>query len=172
MQPSARALGLFAATLALALGACGDPLRSRAQDALPGEVAGVPKGPNHRAGQPCLVCHDGSTAAEFSIAGTLFVTSTARSPLVGGVVILRDRDGVERTTTANCVGNFYIPAGDYTPKYPLQVRVSYGDKNVPMKSSIHREGACGACHSDPVGPTSPGHVYFDDVSPPAVGGCP
>lgn len=172
----ARARGL--AVVALLSGAtgsgaigCGDPVRNGLQDALGPEAPGVERGPLHRPNQPCLACHDGSTAPEFSVAGTLFVTSTERQPLVGGVVTITDARGAVYWTAANCVGNFYIVPSDFSPTYPFRVAVSYGGESVPMESLIHREGSCASCHVDPKGLSSAGHVYLDDLAVPTVMGC-
>ena len=49
--------GLVFSTIAIALGACVDETHELQVQALGGEAPGVPKGPLHRPGQPCLVCH-------------------------------------------------------------------------------------------------------------------
>ena len=62
-------------TLLATLAACDtDPVHSSAVDALGPEVAGVPKGPYHRAGQPCVTCHggEGPASQQFVMAGTVF----------------------------------------------------------------------------------------------------
>lgn len=49
------------------LAAACDPVRSDAVAALGGEAPGVPHGPTHRPGQPCLLGH-----SNFAVAGTVF----------------------------------------------------------------------------------------------------
>ena len=62
--------------LALALiGMAGcDPVHDDAIAALGPETPGVRRGPLHRPGQPCLLCHDGALGdpQEFAVAGTVF----------------------------------------------------------------------------------------------------
>jgi hypothetical protein len=168
-----RVLSWALALAALAAAGCGDPVRDNIRDSLGGETPGVRRGPNHRPGQPCLVCHDGGEAPEFSIAGTLYLTPTSAQPLIGGRVVIVDAAGTTFTTTANCAGNFYASPKTFTPEYPFSVSISYGEETVTMQSLVRREGSCAACHTDPAGPSSAGKVFLTDLpNPPAVQGCP
>ena len=74
---------LAAWVLTAAIVASCDPVHEQQKDALGGETPGVPKGPLHRPGQPCIVCHDGAFGdpPEFSIAGTIFVDGNDTTPL-------------------------------------------------------------------------------------------
>ena len=56
-----------------------DPVHDDAVSALGGETPGIPRGPLHRPGQPCLVCHDGASGdpAAFSMAGTVFLDANS-----------------------------------------------------------------------------------------------
>lgn len=138
-----------ALVLALAaLAACYDPVHEDAVANLGPEVPGVPRGPLHRAGQPCTTCH--SVGLEggpvFSIAGTLYERRGQPTPLVGGRVTVTDARGTSITLASNEVGNFYVEEREFDPVYPLRVAISFGDVRREMITSISREGGCGACH--------------------------
>ena len=138
-----------------------DPVTADAVTALGGELPGTRPGPLHRAGQPCLLCHDGELGdpVEFSVAGTLFVSADDKQPASDARVEITAADQTRMTFTTNAAGNFYVEAARYAPAYPLQVSVSYRGQTVTMDSLIGRDGACATCHFDPAGPKSPGHVY-------------
>ncbi len=156
--------------LVLALGgasttAC-DPVHSNAVDALGGEAPGVRTGPTHRPGQPCLLCHDGKLGdpPPFSVAGTIFLTPNdprAANGVDGASVVITDATGDARTFATNQAGNFYVPVSEWTPTYPLRVRVTYRTYDVTMTSHIGRDGSCAGCHFTPTGPDSPGPVALD-----------
>ncbi len=144
----------------LAAAAC-DPVVSDAISALP-DQPGVRNGPLHRAGQPCLLCHDGSFGdpPAFSVAGTVFETSGGVVGADEAVVSMTDTDGKTYNATTNSVGNFYITPSQWSPTFPLTHVMVTGATGViaTMQSSVGRDGACASCHFDPKGPTSPGHV--------------
>jgi hypothetical protein len=146
--------------LAVMLMAC-DPVRSDAVTALGGETNGTQPGPLHRAGQPCLLCHDGSLGdpEEFSIAGTVFVMPADKTPAVGAQVHITAADQTKKTFTTNAAGNFYVTPTQWSPAFPLQVSVDYQGQTLEMDSTVGRDGACASCHSEPAGPDSPGQVY-------------
>jgi hypothetical protein len=152
----------------LALVAC-NPVHSDQVDALGGEAAGVRKGPLHRPGQPCLLCHDGALGdpPEFSVAGTVYQTQDKSAAASGAVVTLTGSDGRSTTTTTNQAGNFYLSPGEFTPAYPMKVSVTYGSVKVDMTSRIGRDGSCGTCHTSNAGPSSAGPVFVpkDGVIP-------
>ncbi len=154
--------------LLFALAAC-DPVHADQVDALGGEAPGVRKGPLHRPGQPCLVCHDGAIGDPnaFSVAGTIFVNPDSKTPASGASVHLTSSNGTEVRTSTNAAGNFYLTPSQYTPSYPMKVDVEYRGIQVKMASNLGRDGSCGGCHVDPAGPTSPGHIYI-----PPDGGTP
>ena len=161
-----RTRALLASLALAALGASCDPVHDDAVSALGGETPGVPPGPLHRAGQPCLLCHDGAAGdpPAFSMAGTIFEDANALAPLVGGVVTLQGKDGSTMTATTNAAGNFYLTPREYLPDYPVHVTsVASGSVSVTMHSHIGRNGSCAGCHFDPAGQGSPGHVYFQVV---------
>jgi hypothetical protein len=134
---------LLAMATALALfGACANPVHDDAVTALGPEAPGVPPGPTHRPGQPCLTCHGGQGPAseQFSIGGTAYETqrlplsdgapAPASAPLVGATVQLTDSSSLgdasdagagnaTQTTTTNSVGNFFILESDWAPVFPI-----------------------------------------------------
>jgi hypothetical protein len=153
---------MAAALLALAWAAC-DPVQSDAVAKLGGEVQGVPRGPLHRPGQPCTFCHDGALGdpPQFSVAGTIYQTADGTTALSGATVSLTDVDGKTYVATTNAAGNFYVTPTAYSPHYPMRVGVTSAGVTVNMQSHIGWASSCAACHVDPAGPDSPGHVYFD-----------
>jgi hypothetical protein len=94
-----------------------DPVESRLIDSLGGETPGVPKGPLHRPGQPCVACHQENGAADtvFSLAGTVYVDATTKppKPLPDARIHFIDASGKTYDTGANCAGNFFVMADDY-----------------------------------------------------------
>jgi hypothetical protein len=155
---------------------CGDPVRDDGIAALGPEAAGVRRGPVHRPGQPCLLCHsDGSEAAPFAVAGTVFVDANSTKPVDGAAVYLIDSDGVVFTASTNCAGNFFVRPDEFSPHYPIWITMRAGQVQREMESPVFREGSCAACHTDPRNPSSAGHVYMIDdptveTLPPS--GCP
>ena len=66
---------------------CTDPVRDRAIERLGAEDPAVAIGPEHRPGQPCVLCHsEGGPASgkPFAIAGTVFETILPRSAPAAG----------------------------------------------------------------------------------------
>ena len=125
----------------------------------------------HRAGQPCVLCHGEYEEEEpiMSVGGTIFQTRQKRIPVDGAVVRVWDSSGeAARTTTTNCVGNFWFPKEEWDPLFPLHVEVEYTvlvdgnptKKIQPMAGRIGRDGSCAACHADSK-PTqgTPGRVF-------------
>lgn len=157
--------GLFVCGALLASGAC-DPIHDDAIAALGPEAPGVPRGPLHRPGQPCLVCHDGDTGdpPRFTIAGTVFLTSAALLPAVGVDVHLIDANGVTEDLQTNAAGNFYTAPEQYDPAFPITASVRGPDGTVSMRTLIEGNGTaepnggCASCHFDPAGQASPGHL--------------
>jgi hypothetical protein len=158
--------------VAASIAGCGDPARDKVVDSLGPEADGVPKGPLHRAGQPCLACHDGSRGdvVEFSLAGTIYAYDSTSSPtspaLPSTIVQIIDANGSENDVASNCAGNFFIQRKDWDPAFPVWVRVYNGDSSAQMTSAVYRDGSCGSCHTDAIGPSSPGRVYV--LSDPSV----
>ena len=161
----------------LGAGAGCDPVVDDAVAALGPEKPGVPPGPTHRPGQPCLLCHDGSLfhPHQFTVAGTVFQRTDTVDPAVGVQVDLTDIRGAVTTVTANMAGNFYLTPAQYDPTFPLQVSLRSGSTLVAMETliegngTVEPNGGCASCHADPAGPSSPGHVAValpDGGAPP------
>jgi hypothetical protein len=147
-----------AGVLGLCLAAC-DPVHTDEIAALGGEAPGVPRGPTHRPGQPCLLCHDGGRAHEFSVAGTVFESPLNSQGASGVTVTMVDSAGSMYAATTNAVGNFYVTPDEWTPAYPLpSTTLTDGHVSTPMYSEIARNGSCAGCHTNPASPTSPGQV--------------
>ncbi len=157
----------------LAIVSCADPVRSAEQQALGPEDPGVPRGPTHRPGQPCLVCHD-----DFSLAGTVYYEDLT-TPFNGATVSFIDAQGNQFQATTNEVGNFFVKKSDFTPVFPIGtytdgngntvygVTVTGTDPNniAQMVTHLGRDGSCNACHQSTPSATSPGPVYLA-VTPP------
>lgn len=139
---------------------CGDPLREEASIELGPEVPGIARGPLHRAGQPCLVCHDGGAATAFSVAGTVYRLADADEPASGVVVSLIDARGAEHRAATNCAGNFFVRPGDYSPEFPLWIAIERGEWRQVMDSPVNGDGSCAACHAGDPGPASAGRVFL------------
>lgn len=159
----ARCWLVASSTLALCCASCGtDPAIEAVAAHLGPEQRGVPQGPQHRPGQPCVTCHHGSGPGdpEFSLAGTIYIDREEALPLEGASVSFIDARGRQHSVSTNCAGNFYINADDWEPHFPVWVEVRFGDEAIAMKTPIQRDGSCATCHADPAGPSSAGHVYL------------
>lgn len=172
MRPGA-ARAIVVCVGSLALGACNvvedylDPVHADAVAALGPETFGLPKGPTHRPGQPCLTCHGGQGPGkpELSVAGTVYKTQPDLSWLEGATVTLTDARGDVRMLTTNETGNCLVRRNEWTPVYPMKVTVAFAGVSIDMVTHVGRSGSCADCHTDPAGPASAGHVYL--VSDPA-----
>jgi hypothetical protein len=154
-------LGLGVATLAAA---CTDPVRDSAIAGLGPEDPGG-AGPEHRAGQPCLLCHAAGGPADgsrFAVAGTVYENESPTSPGAAGIEVrfvdlLNDAPRVPVIT--NAAGNFYVYERDW-PKliYPFKVALFRDGKLAQaMTTTVNREGSCNYCHRPNAAPP------FDDV---------
>jgi hypothetical protein len=155
-----------------------DPVHTDAVNALGPEVAGIPQGEYHRAGQPCVLCHgpEGPAKTQFSVGGTVFFGPAQTEPPIGVgnvTVLLEDDSQSQFQVTTNCVGNFYIKPGDWPghPEYPMLVTIQGQPEGtnlqISMQSHIGRDGSCGDCHQAPP-PTynSPGFVHLSTSDDP------
>jgi hypothetical protein len=151
-------LGVLAT--ALVAGSCSDPVHDQAVDRLGPEASGVPEGEYHRAGQPCVVCHEpaGPAKQEFSVAGTIFYGPNRAIGADQVQVLMIDSLGSKMTATTNCVGNFFVTPDVWNPSFPILVNIKQGDTTARMNSQISRDGSCATCHKDPPNFDSPGHV--------------
>jgi len=163
--------GTFPAAVvtALVLGpllAC-DPVTDDAIAALGPEAPGVRRGPLHRPGQPCLLCHDGAIGdpPEFVVAGTIYARPESAVGLANAVVTMHDATGSMHEATTNAAGNFYLTPQEWAPVFPLHgitVQSALYGFMVRMQSSVGRDGGCASCHVAPAGPGSPGRVVFEE----------
>lgn len=155
---------------ASALGAslsCGDPVLSDAIEKLGNETAGVEKGEYHRAGQPCGTCHqEGGPASDFpfTVAGTVFAQPLRQVGVESAEVRMTDADGTKHTAKTNCVGNFFVTASEWEPKFPILVEVAKDNVRRSMRSAIGRDASCAGCHASTLEPEDPlsqvGHIYL------------
>jgi hypothetical protein len=152
----------------LGAAACFDAEHDTQVAALGPEV-GSP-GPEHRPGQPCLVCHGGSGPASLtlSVAGTVYDTQGQTNPSVGASVQVEDVDGHIFVGTTNSAGNFFVTPDQYAPHYPIQMQVTSPDGTVSQQMLTHssRDGSCADCHYAPPGPTSAGPVWVNPATAP------
>lgn len=153
--------------LALALmAACYDPVHQDAVAALGPEVEGVPRGPTHRAGQPCTTCHggDGPGEPDFAVAGTLFTVRGSSEPLAGAIVTIVDAAGDTRVATSNGAGNFFLTKAEWSPRFPLRVAIRSADGSArkEMTTTIGRDGGCAACHRGAGDSTFMPGVFLED----------
>jgi|CZKU01.1.fsa_nt_gi hypothetical protein len=165
---------LVALATALAMvgaSSCIDASHDDQVQALGGEAPGVQKGPNHRPGQPCLVCHGGlgPASARFVMAGTVYAVQGETNPSSGARVHIEDANGAFYTAITNRVGNFYITPAQWAPPLPATVQVTQGQNSQQMQTNIGRDGSCAACHTQSPGPTSPGPVYVVAGALPEAG---
>jgi len=139
-----------------------DPVHNAAVNALGGEIAGVPQGEYHRAGQPCTTCHSslGPAKTTFTVAGTIFYGPTKSIGVDNAQVILVDSLNSSYIAYTNCVGNFFVTPEQYNPAFPIRVQVSQGGVTVGMQSHIGREPSCANCHKDPPYYDSQGHIHL------------
>jgi hypothetical protein len=148
----------FAATLS-----CGDPVRDELVAALGAEDPRVSPGPEHRPGQPCLLCHhDGGEASSFALAGTVYLERDTSKPAGQVAVLVVDASSAKFESITNCAGNFFVRPEQYPLQYPIWIGLRAGTVRREMDSAVYREGSCAGCHGDPVGSSSPGHVFLID----------
>ena len=132
---------------------CLDPVHQDAVDALGDEVDGIPRGPTHRAGQTCTVCHGGKGpgSPDISIGGTIYDTrydgTSSLVALNGVTVTVTDAANTTKSAVSNSVGNFYFFTSDFDPKYPLHVTLTGSDGiKHDMKTRIGGDAGCARCH--------------------------
>jgi hypothetical protein len=146
MRP--RSLVLFVVVSVGLHASCFDPTHDDSVAALGDEVAGVPRGPTHRHGQPCLTCHGGKGpgAPEMAVGGTVYAVRGGTAPLAGVSVTVTDAKGEQRSVTSNTVGNFYVFKSDWDPVFPLTVVLASDSETAEMTTRIGRDGSCATCH--------------------------
>jgi hypothetical protein len=146
---------------------CADPVLSDKVKVQGAETSGIDQGELHRAGQPCTVCHgEGGPASDkpFTVAGTVFAQPMRQIGVEKAEIRMTDSDGTKYTAMTNCVGNFFVRAEDWDPKFPILVEIAKNNVRRSMRSPIGRESSCGNCHSLDIelkDPTSEvGHIYL------------
>jgi hypothetical protein len=144
------------ALLAATATSCTDPVKDHAIERLGPEAAGVPAGPEHRPGQPCVLCHsDGGPASDhkFAIAGTIYDTVKADRGAENVRVYFIDTANVDRQVVTNAAGNFFVREEEWPDlAFPFKTGIRRGSGlPVKMQSTINREGSCNFCHQLPGG---------------------
>jgi hypothetical protein len=151
-QASRAGMLLLAASFVSSFVSCTDPVRDREIGRLGGEDPAVPTGPDHRPGQPCVLCHSAGGPASkspFAIAGTIFESPSPKANGAQGVqVLFIDSSSATRTYVTTASGNFFIPEGEWSDlTFPFKVGLLTKDgKPVPMTTTVNREGSCNFCH--------------------------
>ncbi len=161
MSLRATVRGLALAAMTVVFVDCLDATHDDQVQALGGETPGVPTGPEHRPGQPCLVCHGGLGPGHttFSVAGTVYAVEKQPAPAVGAQVQVEDINGDAFLSPTNAAGNFYITAAQWQPVFPTKMQVTLGPSTMQMLTAAGRDGSCAACHQASAGPNSPGPIY-------------
>jgi hypothetical protein len=165
------ALLLGSVGASFSLSGCLDAVHDDEVQALGPEVSGVPAGPLHRPGQPCLTCHGGigPASTQFSAGGTLYALQGQSAAAISAMVQIEDILGNVWTGKTNAAGNFYVLPSQFSPHYPTQMTVLAADAPstaaIQMMTVASRDGSCADCHKNPAGPTSPGPVYVEMGSP-------
>ncbi|WP_394836875.1 hypothetical protein LVJ94_08200 [Pendulispora rubella] len=151
-------LGILAG--AVVLGSCTDPVIDDAIERLGDEPGSPGEGPEHRPGQPCVLCHrdGGPASSHFAVAGTIYDGPDSTSkPVTGAEVIFVDavnnyprQGGQKKPIFTNKAGNFYVLAEDWPDlQFPFHVKVVKGASTRVMVSHVGREPSCAGCHRDP-----------------------
>jgi hypothetical protein len=150
----------FGLTLALCV-ACSDPVHDAAVEALGPEDPGVPEGPLHRPGQPCLTCHGGLGPGEptFSFAGTVYTSAEGGDAASHASVEIVTAAGDRYEAGVNAAGNFFVSPGDIAAVFPATTSVKSSLGDISMVTPMYRSGDCNDCHAREPGPDSPGFVY-------------
>lgn len=148
MRSARHATLLLLAIAALGSASCIDPVHDNDVEGLGPEAPGVPRGPLHRAGQPCLTCHGGRGPAspDFSVGGTVYTERGGTAPASNVTVLLIGANGESWVATTNDVGNFWVTKAEWEPVYPMTVGISQGNLAQTMNSRIGRSGSCAECH--------------------------
>ena len=159
----ARALLLFGAmACAVSLGSCADPVHDTLVNSLGGEIGGVPQGEYHRAGQPCGACHGelGPAKTIFTMSGTIYYGPTKAIGVDNVAITMVDALDTSFTAYTNCVGNFFVTGDQWTPSFPVLVKIAKNADGATMQSHIGRETSCSNCHKDPPYYDSQGHIHL------------
>ncbi len=166
--------GLFLATVAIAA-ACTDPVLDDAADAQGNETEGIEPGEFHRPGQRCIVCHQPNGEASdspFTLAGTIFAQPNRQVGVDNVEIRLTDSDNTTHIARTNCVGNFFIKASEWEPRFPILVEIGKNGVRQRMQSPIGREADCAGCHTIDNPPKDPlsqmKHIYLYSTDEPGA----
>ena len=99
---------------------------------------------HHYQGNACLGCHNGTTAVEFTAAGTLYADAVGAMPLSGFTVSIVDANKAQIDAVSATNGNFYTSS---PITYPATAFVSACPDIVPMPIQLTL-GDCNSCHVD------------------------
>lgn len=126
---------------------CTDPVPDHLVKAQGDELDGY-EGEFHRPGQVCSACHveNGKSSVVFTVAGTIFAGPNKLTGVEAAEIQLTDSVGTQYIAKTNCVGNFFVKPEQWSPKFPILVRVRKGGTALLMKGPISREASCNACH--------------------------
>ncbi len=154
-------LSLALAASAAASVSCTDPVRDNQIAQLGDEDPAVPQGPEHRPGQPCVVCHSAggpASNAPFVVAGTVFATKGKADGADGVTVFLVDSVGARRSADTNGAGNFFVTESDWKDiSFPIKAGIKKDKDQEVMNTTINREGSCNFCHK-------PGQGTYDAIA--------
>jgi hypothetical protein len=149
------------------MASCTDPILDRTVADQGKETSGVDVGEFHRPGQHCTACHQEHGAASsspFTLAGTIFAQPLRQVGVNSVEIRLTDADGTKFTAHTNCVGNFFIKADEWVPKFPILVDIAKNGTRRSMKSPIGRASECADCHVLTIPPADPfsnvPHIYL------------
>lgn len=139
-------------------------------------------GPDHRPGQPCVICHSDTGPASddpFAVGGTVFHDPATPTGVSGVQILFVDSNGSspKNDVVTSKSGNFYVRSSDWSPSFPLFVNIynpQDGTKRV-MQSHIGREPSCASCHRDAFNKAealySVGHIsLYSAAAPPGPTG--
>lgn len=173
--------GVVGSWLAAGAVSCTNPVRDAEIEALGDEDPNVPEGPDHRPGQPCVLCHNPlgpASGSPFAMGGTVYQTKTGLigAPDVEVLFVAANNSAPTRVNEAGrplgifttLSGNFFVRESEWEElAYPVKTGI-YGPTGIrkTMQSHIGREPSCAKCHRDP-DPAQPlsvlsaaGHIYL------------
>ncbi len=171
---------VLAAAGAIFAASCEDPVADDRIAALGPENPSIHRGPLHRAGQPCLVCHGGyGPGRELAFAGTIYATPTDKTPVNAAKITVTDATGQTREIYSNCAGNFLEEINKWTPVFPLRAEIECTlplpdgspagtvpvKRRSVMQTRIDRDGSCAGCHTGDPSQSSPGRIGCDIAQP-------
>jgi hypothetical protein len=177
---------MFAAVALAFSSACvSDPVPDAEIESLGPDV--TDPGPDHRPGQPCVICHSSTGPASddpFAVAGTVFHDNASAVGVAGVKILFVDSNGSAplRAPTNDILtsasGNFYVRQSEWNPAFPLYVNIfnpADGTTGI-MQSHIGRQPSCASCHRDAFTQSeqlySVGHIYLyhANITTPTDGG--